>query len=163
MDLGAGPGVSFFEQPDGGTDLTGRAVTALIGVVPDKGLLHGMKPVAISQAFDGNDLCLPLCIMRPAEDRNSRVVRSPGRYRRRTVTRSQPFLVPVRERCSRKASNKVTRLDRAPRVYLCLLMISSTDCVWLFASSQNQGSCVPADGPCPARARQPIPPRLCRD
>jgi hypothetical protein len=45
------------DQPGGGTDLAGGAVSALEGVMLDEGLLQGMKRASLRQAFDRRDLC----------------------------------------------------------------------------------------------------------
>jgi len=56
MYVGGSMGMSFVEEANRGTDLTGGAVAALIGVVFDKRLLHGMQVVAIGESFDAGDL-----------------------------------------------------------------------------------------------------------
>ena len=48
-------GLDFREHRDGGADLPGRAIAALIAVVFDERGLHGMHLVGRAQAFDGGD------------------------------------------------------------------------------------------------------------
>jgi hypothetical protein len=46
----------FVEQSDGGHDLPGRAIAALIGVICEKRRLHWMQRTGLSNAFYGRDL-----------------------------------------------------------------------------------------------------------
>src|ERR1700761_6613735 len=56
MNVILGMGMPFMKQTDGRTDLSWRAVTALIRVMLDKSFLHGMKVIPVSQPFDGSDV-----------------------------------------------------------------------------------------------------------
>ena len=54
--IGCAPGL--FGHGDGGHDLAGGAVAALVAVVLDKGGLHGVEVAGLAEAFDGGDLGL---------------------------------------------------------------------------------------------------------
>jgi hypothetical protein len=55
-DFGARMGMFFAQQPRRGTDLPGRAVTALEGVALDEGGLERMQIGAVRKTLDGGDL-----------------------------------------------------------------------------------------------------------
>jgi len=55
-DVLIGVGVTFFYETDGRAYLAGRAVTALKGIVFQKGGLHGVEVVALCEPFDGGYL-----------------------------------------------------------------------------------------------------------
>src|SRR6266851_2730990 len=56
LDVVIGRPDGLLEECNGGHDLAGGTVTALVTVVLDEGCLHGMKVVGLADAFDGCDL-----------------------------------------------------------------------------------------------------------
>ena len=56
LDVFVGGADRFFEHGDGGHDLAGGAVAALVAVMLDKGGLHGVEIAGLADAFDGGYL-----------------------------------------------------------------------------------------------------------
>ena len=117
----------LFEQRDGGADLAGGAVAALEAVVLEEGGLDGVEGVAVGEAFDGGDLGALAATARVRQE----LTRRPST---RTVQAphwpwSQPFLVPVSSRYSRRASRSVVRVSRV-RVCGLPLILRVTVAVW---------------------------------
>ena len=52
---GSVAGLTLLDQTDGAHDLARRAEAALQAVMRDERLLHRMQPVAVRDAFDGQD------------------------------------------------------------------------------------------------------------
>src|SRR5262245_62030474 len=106
-DLGVAADAALRDEADGRHDLARGAVAALEGVVVDEGLLHGMSSLPFARPSI-------VVISRPATMTAS--VRQALWRRPSTSTvqapqapMSQPFLVPVRSRRSRRRSSRVVR------------------------------------------------------
>src|SRR5271168_5225865 len=56
LDVIVGRPDGLFQERDGGHDLAGRAVTALVPVKLDESGLHRMEVIGMADAFDRNDL-----------------------------------------------------------------------------------------------------------
>jgi hypothetical protein len=99
------------EHADGRADLARRAVAALVAVVLDEGRLHRVQRCGVPRPSMVVTLA-PSCITASVRQE---LMRWPS-----TITVqaphwpwSQPFLVPVRCRCSRSASSSVVRVSRS--------------------------------------------------
>ena len=117
----------FFEERDGGADLAGRAVAALEAVVLEEGGLDGVEVVALGEAFDGGDLGAVGVTARVRQELTRRPLT-------RTVQAphwpwSQPFLLPVSWRFSRRASSSEVRVSsESVCVAPLILRVSSAIC-----------------------------------
>ena len=125
-DLVVGAGMAFADAGDRRHDLARRAIAALEGVLVEEGRLHRMQR-AVRRASPSM-----VVIARPstwAASVRQASTRSPSTC---TVQAphwpwSQPFLVPVRPRCSRRASSSVTRGSTASS---CAVPLTSRSSVW---------------------------------
>ncbi|CAM5461448.1 hypothetical protein SCALM49S_03841 [Streptomyces californicus] len=97
----------FLDDGDGGADLAGRAVAALVAVEVEERLLDRVQFVALGHAFDGGDLA-PLGGDREGEAGDGApLVHQDGAGSALPLVAA--LLVPVRSRRSRRASSRVVR------------------------------------------------------
>ena len=88
-------------------DLPGRAVAALEGVVRDEGPLHRVQVVAVGEALDRRDL---VTLARDGEREAGEHAPAVDPDRARAAgALVAALLLPVRSRCSRSASSRLTR------------------------------------------------------
>ena len=108
----AGPAhLVFLKHAHRGANLARRAVAALKSVMLNERGLHRVHIVGLTEPFDSR-YASPSCMQAKLKQLTTRIPFN------RTVQAphwpwSQPFLVPVRPRCSRSASSRVVRVSTA--------------------------------------------------
>ena len=125
----------LLKQADCRHDLARRTVAALECVTLDERGLHGMEQVLVDQPLDRRDL---IVLMRDGQRETRQDSLAVDMHRAgAALPGSQPFLLPVKPRCSRSASSSVVRGSSVASVRIVPLTRSVTEVVSVTADGLN--------------------------